>query len=199
MKTPPEQIGFGGGCHWCTEAVFQALRGVQDVAQGFVRSTPPHESWSEAVIVTFDPDEIDLETLIEVHLRTHSSTSLHKMRGKYRSAIYGFGEDQQVRASTALQALQAEFDEPLQTRVLSHEGFKASDTRFQNYYATDPERPFCRTYIDPKLKVLRERFAENARVYPFARGSGVYSSTNAITFSEDISHGLSRCSPELRW
>ncbi|MBO6639652.1 MAG: peptide-methionine (S)-S-oxide reductase [Roseitalea sp.] len=87
MTDHPIRIGFGGGCHWCTEAVFQALRGVTRVEQGFVRSEPPFDAWSEAVIVTFDPASIDLATLTEVHLRTHASTAAHAMRGEYRSAV----------------------------------------------------------------------------------------------------------------
>lgn len=159
MKTRPERVGLGGGCHWCTEAVFQALRGVGDVAQGFVRSHAPHNTWSEAVVVTFDPDVIDLQTLIEVHLRTHASTSRHKMRGKYRSAVYSFDDRQARVASEALQNLQAGFSESLVTRVLRHAGFRPSDPRFHDYYATDPDRPFCRTYIDPKLRLIREVYS----------------------------------------
>ena len=164
MTAPEERIGFGGGCHWCTEAVFQALRGVRDVAQGFIRSTPPHDSWSEAVEVTFVPYVIPLDTLVEIHLLTHASTSAHKMRAKYRSAVYTFETDQSDRIRKILQALQSGFDVPLQTRVLTHAEFRLSDPRFQNYFATDPDRPFCRTYIDPKLRLLRERFSEFAPV-----------------------------------
>ena len=57
-NTQMTRIGLGGGCHWCTEAVFQALAGVNEVAQGFCRSTAPNEDWSEAVMVAFDPDQI---------------------------------------------------------------------------------------------------------------------------------------------
>ena len=163
--TVTERIGFGGGCHWCTEAVFQALRGVDDVAQGFIRSEAPHDSWSEAVEITFDPAVISLETLIEIHLRTHASTSAHKMRGKYRSAVYAFDAEQADRAQDILVSLQPHFDAPLQTQVLSHAGFRLSDPRFQNYFATDPDRPFCRTYIDPKLRLLRERFTDFTQVH----------------------------------
>jgi peptide-methionine (S)-S-oxide reductase len=164
VKTLPEKIGLGGGCHWCTEAVFQALRGVGDVAQGFIRASAPDDSWSEAVIVTFDQSEIDVKTLIDIHLRTHASTSPHKFRGKYRSAIYVFDDKQRNRAEQDLQDLQADFEKPLVTQVLTHKGFKPSDVRFQNYYATDPERPFCQTYIDPKLQLLRTQFADHAAI-----------------------------------
>lgn len=158
-----ETIGFGGGCHWCTEAVFQCLAGVSEVAQGFIRADPPDDAWSEAVDVTFDERVISLATLIEVHMRTHAATSDHKLRGKYRSAIYVRDDVQRDGALAALDTLQAEFTEPLVTRVLWHRGFKASDARFHNYYNSDPDRPFCQTYIDPKLALLRERFGRELK------------------------------------
>ena len=82
------ETGFGGGCHWCTEAVFQSLRGIVRVRQGFIAADPPYDGFSEAVAVAWDPVRISLEDLVAVHLATHASTSMHKMRGKYRSAIY---------------------------------------------------------------------------------------------------------------
>ncbi|MEL6567384.1 MAG: peptide-methionine (S)-S-oxide reductase [Pseudomonadota bacterium] len=155
----PLKVGFGGGCHWCTEAVFQTLRGVSRVDQGFCRSEAPHDGWSEAVIVYFDPDTIAFDVLIAVHLRTHAATSAHKMRGKYRSAIYVSDEIQAQAATLALAREQPAFDAPLVTLVLRHRGFRPSQPQFQNYYATRPDRPFCKTYIDPKLAMIRQRFA----------------------------------------
>lgn len=152
------RIGFGGGCHWCTEAVFQALRGVHSVEQGFIRSDPPFDGWSEAVIVTFDPAIIDLATLTEVHLRTHASTAAHSMRGKYRSAVYAFDDRQVQQARGLVERFQPEFGGALVTRTLPFVAFKPSDTRFHDYYAKDPGRPFCQAYIDPKLAVLRREF-----------------------------------------
>ena len=74
------KAGFGGGCHWCTEGVFQSLRGVTQVDQGFVQSDAPADTWAEGVIVTFDSTVIQLETLSEVHLRTHSATRARSRR-----------------------------------------------------------------------------------------------------------------------
>ncbi len=165
MEVPlatPERIGFGGGCHWCTEAVFQHLRGVARVEQGFIASVPPDDSFSEAVIVHFDPGAISLDVLIEVHLRTHAATSDHAMRGKYRSAIYAFDDAQSLRACSFLDALQPAFDARLVTRALPFGTFRPSDKRFQNYQARMPDRPFCTTYIDPKLALLRREFAAHA-------------------------------------
>ena len=155
-RVKPTGIGLGGGCHWCTEAIFQQLQGVVDVKQGFIRSDPPNDTWSEAIELDFDPSTISMETLIEIHLHTHSSTSAHSMRGKYRSAVYVQGEDQLAQVQQILAGLQSGFDENLVTTALFNRGFKPSDKRFRSYYETDPERPFCKTYIDPKLELLRE-------------------------------------------
>lgn len=153
-----ERIGLGGGCHWCTEAVFQHLRGVERVEQGFAASPPPDDAFSEAVLVDFDAARLPLEVLLEAHLRTHASTAGHSLRGKYRSAVYASTAGQATQATAALRRLQTGFAAPLVTRVLTLAAFRPSADRFRNYYATDPERPFCRTYIDPKLAELRRRF-----------------------------------------
>ena len=95
-----QKIAFGGGCHWCTEAVFQSIKGVLKVEQGFVASTKKNSSFSEAVIVHFEDSKIALKTLIEIHLHTHKSTSNHSMRSKYRSAIYTFSEVQNKKVQS---------------------------------------------------------------------------------------------------
>jgi len=164
MTVARTKIGFGGGCHWCTEAVFQALKGVVDVDQGFICSDAPADSWSEAVVVHYDPAVIDLFILMEVHSRTHAATKRHSMRSKYRSAIYAFDEDQAKTAASNLRSLQKEFDEPLVTEVLTFRDFKASDERFHDYYLSNPDRPFCKTYIDPKLDLIRRNFASQVSV-----------------------------------
>ncbi len=156
-------VGFGGGCHWCTEAVFQSLRGVDKVEQGWIRSSPPDDAWSEAVVVQYRPDQIDLETLIDVHLRTHSSASDHAMRSKYRSAVYSFDPDQHRQAEHLLSALGDQRPAPLITRVLPFHGFRLNDEELLDYYKTRPDAPFCRTYIDPKLRALRQSHGAQLR------------------------------------
>lgn len=126
--------------------------------QGFIRSLAPHDTHSEAVIVTFDPDIIPLDILVDVHLRTHASTSAHKMRGKYRSAVYVFSDAQRARVSDLLGQLQDDFEEPIVTSTLTFDGFKPSPEQFLDYYRTDAKKPFCRTYIDPKLAKIRKQF-----------------------------------------
>lgn len=146
-----QRIGLGGGCHWCTEAVFQAVAGVQRVDQGFLWSTPPADQPSEGVLVLYDTDHVSLDTLIAVHLQTHASRSQHALRGKYRSAIYA---PTASLAKAARQALARCADDAVITRVLPMAGFSASPERYRNYYARDPQRPFCQRYIAPKLALL---------------------------------------------
>jgi peptide-methionine (S)-S-oxide reductase len=155
-------IALGGGCHWCTEAVFQSLRGVGRVEQGWVASEGAQSEFSEAVIVHFDPARIPLEALIHIHLRTHSSTSRHSMRGKYRSAVYAFSEKQAAEARLLLAQLQAEFSAPLVTEVLPFRAFRPSRAEIRDYYYQNPARPFCEAWIAPKLRLLLAEFGEYA-------------------------------------
>lgn len=157
------KIGLGGGCHWCTEAVFQALRGVSTVDQGFISSNAPNESFSEAVTVTYDPGVIDLKTLIEIHLRTHSSTSAHSMREKYRSAVYVYSDQQFCVVKCILAQLQDEFENRIVTRVLRYVSFRPSTEQYTNYYEQDPDRLFCKRYIDPKLDRIRAEYSRLIR------------------------------------
>ncbi|AQQ66870.1 peptide methionine sulfoxide reductase [Microbulbifer agarilyticus] len=162
-NTESAQIGFGGGCHWCTEAVFQQLRGVERVDQGYIASQPPNADFSEAVIVHFDPKEMSLETLIEVHLYTHSATAVHQLRKNYRSAIYFFTAQQREIAQEALYKFQNDFADPLITEVLPYHEFRSSDPQHTNYYSSDPQRPFCQRYIEPKLQLLQSKFLDEIK------------------------------------
>lgn len=156
-------VGFGGGCHWCTEAVFTAVSGVTRVEQGYIRSDEPDDSFSEAVAITFEPAVIALERLIDIHLQTHSSTSAHRMRGKYRSAVYAYDAEQAAAARDCIDQLQRGFAAPIVTRVLPFRGFRASDGKFHRYSEKHADGPFCRRYVDPKIDILRENFGSHLR------------------------------------
>lgn len=155
------KIAFGGGCHWCTEAVFQSLIGVEKVEQGWVFSVDKNDSFSEAVIVHFDKTEIDLKILIEIHLSTHRSTSNHSMRNKYRSAIYYFEAHQKEKSLQIIEELQPNFDAKIITQILEFKDFKPSTVAFQNYYQQNPKKPFCEKYIHPKLELISKDFSNH--------------------------------------
>lgn len=154
-----EKIGFGGGCHWCTEAVFQHLKGIETVEQGWIASQGEDFAFAEAVIVHYNPEAIPLKILIEIHLHTHKSTSNHSMREKYRSGIYTYSDKQQQYANDILAKLQPKFNNKLITKVYPFKEFKTSREQIQNYYKKNPQKPFCETFINPKLKLLLEHYS----------------------------------------
>lgn len=156
------KIGFGGGCHWCTEAIFQSLHGVENVEQGWITSTSPFDTYSEGVIVHYGND-IPLDTLIEVHLLTHSSTSLHSMRKKYRSAVYYFNVEDKHVIEEAIRRIELDKETCYITQVLPFVTFKENTESYLNYYKKNKQAPFCQTYIDPKLRILREKFGRQLK------------------------------------
>jgi peptide-methionine (S)-S-oxide reductase len=151
------KLGFGGGCHWCTEAVFQSLNGVVEVQQGWIASTPPNQEFSEAVIVHFD-DTISLEALVEIHLLTHSSTNNHTMRKKYRSAVYYFSETDHDIIKNKIERLSLAHDVFYITESLPFKDFKMNSDTLLNYYLKNKTAPFCENYINPKLELIRKKF-----------------------------------------
>lgn len=155
------KIGLGGGCHWCTEAVFSSLKGVTNVQQGYIASLGAAKEYSEAIIIQFNPEIIKLKTIIEIHLRTHNSTSNHSFRDVYRSAVYSFSNKQHLDAINLIKTLQPLFEDPLITEVLSFSTFKASRDEIVDYYYKNPEKPFCEKYINPKLKMLLSDYSNH--------------------------------------
>jgi len=159
-----KKVGFGGGCHWCTEAVFSALKGVETVEQGWIASCGDYSLFSEGVIVTYNAREISLDVLIEIHLHTHASSGNHSMRDKYRSAVYTFDDIDLISIQMTIVDLQNDFEKPIITKVLPFSDFKLNREDSLNYYFSDPAKPFCENYINPKLKLLREQFSKLTRI-----------------------------------
>ena len=155
------KIGLGGGCHWCTEGVFQSILGVKRVDQGWISSQGSDTSFSEGIVVRFDPVLISLETIIEIHLITHSSQSDHGMRSKYRSAVYTFNDQQTQNVKEILFSLQEKSSRNYITQVLNFSKFKLNDEHYLDYYYKNPKAPFCQRYVVPKLKKLYKTHESN--------------------------------------
>jgi len=154
------KVGFGGSCHWCTEAIFQSLKGVTLVEQGWVSPDQDYSDLSEAVIVYFDTSKITLDVLIAIHLHTHSCTSEHSMRAKYRSAVYTYNPNQSQASEEILKSLQKDFGSRIITLVLPMGSFRLNQQSYLDYYYSNPEKPFCKNIVTPKLKLLTERFSD---------------------------------------
>lgn len=151
---------MGGGCHWCTEAVFNTLKGVEKVEQGYLSAYGENKILSEGIIVQYRPAAISLHDLVKVHLHTHASTSAHSFRKKYRSAIYSFDPEEIKIVEKILADLQKDFNKKLITEALVFRDFKASREQIQDYYKKNNNAPFCQRYIIPKLQLINERFKE---------------------------------------
>ncbi|MGJ8732383.1 MAG: peptide-methionine (S)-S-oxide reductase [Cellulophaga sp.] len=157
------KIALGGGCHWCTEAVFKSLIGVYNVQQGFVSSTGENTNFSEAIVLQLNTEEISIKTLVNIHLLTHKSTSNHSFRKKYRSAFYVFSSEQAKEIKAIVSDFQPEFENKIITKVYPFSAFKPSLEEFKNYYYKNPSKPFCKTYITPKLQLLLNKFSKHVK------------------------------------
>lgn len=155
------KLGLGGGCHWCTEAVMQAVPGVLHVDQGYINSLPPYEGFSEAVLVSYD-HTADLAMLLDIHLETHASTINHSRRDDYRSAIYCTSESQLSAIRLVMSSLSRKRNKKYITAILPFKAFKPSRASLQDYYKTRPDAPFCKRYIAPKLEQV-QTLIKNAR------------------------------------
>ena len=146
------RLGLGGGCHWCTEAIFSSLIGIKHVLQGWLASAAPADTLSEGILLDIDTNVISLEDIIDIHLETHSSQSKHSMRDKYRSAIYYTNEKDKDLVSSILLVS----NKPnLVTEVLPLIDFKEQDNEhYKDYFYKQPDKPFCTSHIQPKLKSL---------------------------------------------
>lgn len=138
------------------------MRGVETVKQGWISSSIPYNSFSEGIIVYFN-DEISLDVLVEVHLLTHSSTSMHNMSDKYRSAVYYFDSNDKPIIESIIRKLTLENHTSYITKTLVFVDFKLNSDTYLNYYMKDKQKPFCVTNIDPKLRTIRKRFRQQVK------------------------------------
>lgn len=163
---------FGGGCFWCTEAIFKSLRGVISVLPGYAGGrieNPTYEHVStgttghaEVTRIEFDPAQISFEDLLTVFFATHDPTSLNKQGNdvgtQYRSVIFFTTDVQKISALKEISLLQKELDRPIVTEVQQLDVFYEAEFYHKDYYTNHSEESYCRLVIDPKLKKLHEKF-----------------------------------------
>lgn len=135
--------------------------GVEKVDQGYISVNDALEQFYEGILLYFNPEIISLRKLIEIHLQTHHSTSNHSMRSKYLSAVYTFDNIQHKQITFLLAQLQNNYKDAIITKAYSFGAFKESRSEIRNYYKTDPQRPFCKVYIEPKLEFLKREHASS--------------------------------------
>jgi len=163
---------FGGGCFWCTEAIFQNLRGVLNARPGYAGgelAEPTYEQVSsgktghaEVTRIEFDPSIISYDDLLTVFFATHDPTSLNRQGNdigtQYRSIVLYFDDEQKAAAEAYIKKLNTDSDKPLVTEVKPLTNFYEAENYHRNYYLSHQDEPYCRFVIAPKLEHLRERF-----------------------------------------
>ena len=171
-----QTITLGGGCFWCVEAVLKPLRGVTRVVSGYANGTVPYPTYqqvctgqtghNEVVQVTFDPDQIALHDLLGVFFATHDPTTLNRQgadRGtQYRSGVYYADDEQREAAEAVVRELEEDgvFDDPIVTEIVPLEAFYPAEDYHQDYFANNPNQPYCAAVIAPKVAKLRRHYME---------------------------------------
>ena len=165
------QAIFGGGCFWCTEAVFLSLKGVDSVISGYAGGRIENPSYeqicngdtehAEVIQINFDDQQIDFKQLLDVFFATHDPTTLNRQGNdvgtQYRSVIYFENAEQQQQASDYIDSLKAD-GLNIVTELSPVPTFYPAEDYHQNFYARNPSQGYCNFAIPPKLMKLRSKF-----------------------------------------
>jgi peptide-methionine (S)-S-oxide reductase len=167
-KTSPAIATFGGGCFWCTEAVMERLEGVLDVKSGYMGGSIENPTYEqvcqkntghvEVIQVSFDPDKITYDELLDVFWQVHDPTTIDRQgedRGpQYRSVIFTHDPDQKNRAELSKRALDesGKLSNPVVTEIREAATFWLAEANHQDFYRNNPNFGYCRVVISPKMK-----------------------------------------------
>jgi peptide-methionine (S)-S-oxide reductase len=176
MAEQTQTAVFGGGCFWCTEAVFQRLRGIVSVMSGYAGGRMPDPSYeevcsgktghAEAIRVEFDPSRISYRDLLTVFFATHDPTTPnrqgHDVGTQYRSIILYSSPEQERDAKAFVEELRQSgtVRNPIVTEIKPLEKFYDAEAYHQRYYDRNSQQPYCQIVIDPKVSKLKERFQQ---------------------------------------
>lgn len=170
---------FGGGCFWCTEAVFKMLRGVVSVVPGYAGGTVASPSYeqvlssttghAECVRIEYDPARVRYSDLLTVFFGSHDPTTVNRqgpdVGPQYRSVIFTTTSEQAAEAKEFIADLNASSAEgvPIVTEIEPLTAFYEAEDYHRDYFAKHPGNPYCETVINPKLEKVQERFADLLR------------------------------------
>jgi peptide-methionine (S)-S-oxide reductase len=174
MQPQTEIAVFAGGCFWCTEAVFERLKGVVSVMPGYTGGTVPNPRYeqvcsgrtghAESIRVEFEPNKIAYKDLLTVFFATHDPTSLNRQGAdvgtEYRSAIFYTSASQKQAAEAFIQELDEQLPRKVVTEVVPLEEFYEAENYHQQYYNNNAFAPYCQFVIEPKLHKLYKNFDE---------------------------------------
>ena len=170
---------FAGGCFWCTEAIFNELKGVKKVVSGYSGGKVANPTYSqvctgltghaECTQITYDPELVTFAELLEVFWMTHDPTTLNRQGAdsgtQYRSAIFYTDEDQKQVAIAYKAKLEKEkiWSDPIVTEITRFEKFYPAEDYHQEYYENNPDQGYCRIVITPKIEKFKKIFANKLK------------------------------------
>ncbi len=168
---------IGGGCFWCLEAVYQQLRGVEQVESGYSGGPRPDPTYeqvcdgntghAEVVRITFDPAVVSYREILEIFFTIHDPTTLNRQgndRGtQYRSVIYTHSDAQMATAHQVIAEMAQVWDAPIVTELAEAPVFYKAEAYHQDYYINNPMQSYCAFVVEPKVAKFRQYFADKVR------------------------------------
>lgn len=177
-----ETATLGGGCFWCTEAIFSELKGVEKVESGYSGGTVPNPSYervcegdtdhAEVIRVTFDPSIISYKQLLEIFFTTHDPTTPNRQGAdvgtQYRSVIFYNDQKQKETAEEAIREVSVAgiWDRPIVTELVPAQPFYKAEEYHQEFYRRNPRQGYCTFVITPKVAKFRKKYAELLKSSP---------------------------------
>lgn len=174
QKQKLQKATFGMGCFWCTEAVFQRIKGVVSVKSGYEGGNTPNPTYedvstgetnhAEVLEINFDPTKISFEELLEIFWKSHDPTTLNRQGAdvgtQYRSVIFYHSDEQKQIATKYKEELNKTkaFDNPIVTAIDKASTFYVAENYHQDYYIKNGEQPYCKLVILPKMEKLEKLF-----------------------------------------
>lgn len=178
-KTKMEVATFGNGCFWCTEAIFQDLKGVQSAVSGYSGGQVENPTYkqvctgntghAEVLQITYDPAVITFDELLEVFWQTHDPTTLNRQGNdigtQYRSAIFYHNENQKKLSEEYKKKLNESgaFNKPIVTEIVPFKKFYKAEDYHQNYFNLNGDQPYCSAVIKPKVEKFKKVFKEKLK------------------------------------
>jgi peptide-methionine (S)-S-oxide reductase len=174
-----ETATIGGGCFWCTEAVFDDLIGVEDVVSGYSGGHTENPTYqavcsettghAEVIQIKFDPDVTTFKEILQVFFATHDPTTLNRqgndVGSSYRSVIFYHSDEQKQTAENLIAEIDRDdvFGKPVVTEITEFTKFYSAEDYHQDYYANNPNQGYCSAVVGPKVAKFRKVFADKLK------------------------------------
>ena len=175
-----ETATLGGGCFWCTEAVYKMLKGVESVESGYSGGTVENPTYqqvcdgdtghAEAIQITFDSNAITYNDVLDVFFETHDPTTLNRQGNdvgtQYRSVIFYHDDNQKIKAEEKLKELNAsgKYRSPIVTEIKPFTKFYKAESYHQNYFENNQNAPYCTLVISPKIEKFKHKFENKLKL-----------------------------------